>query len=54
MMSVAAYPLPYLLSCYHCTIVDVERCVIISMVVMCNGIVIVIIEYDGRRPGLDS
>jgi len=28
--------------------------VIIGMMVMCNGIVIVIIEHDGRRPGLPN
>ena len=33
-------------------VVDVERCVIISMVVMCNDIVIM--ECDGKRPGLPN
>ena len=33
-------------------IVDVERHIIISMVIMCN--VIAIIEHDGRRPGLSN
>ena len=35
-------------SLYHCRCRD--RHVIVSLMVMCNGIVIV--EYDGRRPGL--
>tara|TARA_B110000090_G_C13017242_1_gene306558 strand:+ start:124 stop:330 length:207 start_codon:yes stop_codon:yes gene_type:complete len=35
-----------------CCIVDAERWVIISMMVMCNGIVI--IEHDRRRPGLPN
>jgi len=33
---------------------DVERWVIISMMVICNDIGVVIIEYDGRRIGLSN
>ena len=34
--------------------VDVERHVIVSMMVMCDEIAIVIIEHDERRPGLPN